>query len=761
MFGAGLEGTGGGRRLVPPWLAYAVAGAVTIVSACIPAYDDAANVIRDAQDADLASVDGVDGADGAVDGGADANDGDAVAERDVDADLGGGDTEIAEVDAETETRVETDASTPDVPSEDTPLNEVSADGDAAAQPDDGPGTTICACPDGYFCDEDGACVDHVCGDGRIDGPEACDPPGACPTSCDDGQVCTADSLVGEASACTARCVFTERTTCAGGDGCCPAGCNAASDGDCSPSCGDGLVSPPERCDPPASCPTSCDDGNACTVDRLFGSAAACSANCSNTPIVVCVPGDGCCPAGCHALNDGDCDPVCGNGVVESPERCDPPSSCPTSCNDNDACTVDTIVGAASECTRRCERTAVTTCRHGDGCCPDGCNVLNDGDCDPDCGNGVIEPGETCDPPGSCPTSCNDGNVCTTDRLTGSASSCTRACTSTAITTCTGPDGCCPSGCNNNNDRDCAPACGNGVVESGETCDPPGSCPTSCNDGNACTTDTATGSAASCTRACGHTPISVCVSGDGCCPAGCNANNDGDCAPVCGNAVIEPGETCDPLYTCPVACDDGVACTADTLDGTACTRQCRSTPISACQGGDGCCPGACSAANDYDCAGDCGGCALDCRNDATWPSGWRYFEDRVLQLTNQRRAGGATCGGVYYPPVGAVTFDARLREAARCHTLDMAMTGVVQHEGSDGSTLLERLDDAGFEPQAAAENLAGGVFTPEDVVAAWMLSAGHCSNLMSSYVTRLGVGYVAWDETLYQRYWTQDFGTPAN
>src|SRR5690606_11476492 len=47
MFGAGLEGTGGGRRLVPPWLAYAVAGAVTIVSACIPAYDDAANVIRD------------------------------------------------------------------------------------------------------------------------------------------------------------------------------------------------------------------------------------------------------------------------------------------------------------------------------------------------------------------------------------------------------------------------------------------------------------------------------------------------------------------------------------------------------------------------------------------------------------------------------------------------------------------------------------------------------------------------------------------
>ncbi len=36
--------------------------------------------------------------------------------------------------------------------------------------------------------------------------------------------------------------------------------------------------------------------------------------------------------------------------------------------------------------------------------------------------------------------------------------------------------------------------------------------------------------------------------NGCCPAGCNANNDPDCQPVCGNGVIEAGEVCDDHNT---------------------------------------------------------------------------------------------------------------------------------------------------------------------------------------------------------------------
>ena len=40
----------------------------------------------------------------------------------------------------------------------------------------------------------------------------------------------------------------------------------------------------------------------------------------------------------------------------------------------------------------------------DGCCPAACNAGTDTDC-AGCGNQRIEPGETCDPPGTCPTSC--------------------------------------------------------------------------------------------------------------------------------------------------------------------------------------------------------------------------------------------------------------------------------------------------------------------------------------------------------------------
>src|SRR6185436_12953729 len=106
---------------------------------------------------------------------------------------------------------------------------------------------------------------------------------------------------------------------------------------------------------------------------------------------------------------------------------------------------------------------------------------------------------------------------------GSNASCNVACTNTPITACAGGDGCCPSACNRNNDSDCAAVCGNGAVESGETCDVAPATPVcsalTCNDGNACTADARTGSNASCNVACTNTSITACTGGDGCCPGG--------------------------------------------------------------------------------------------------------------------------------------------------------------------------------------------------------------------------------------------------
>lgn len=145
---------------------------------------------------------------------------------------------------------------------------------------------------------------RTCGNGVVDAGETCD--GDCPTSCSDGDPCTTDTLTGSAAACNAACSFPAITACAAGDGCCPAGCTSATDGDCGgpTTCGNGVLDPGETCD--GDCPISCDDGDACTADELIGSAAACNATCRHTTIPICTGGDGCCPAGCTSGNDPDC-----------------------------------------------------------------------------------------------------------------------------------------------------------------------------------------------------------------------------------------------------------------------------------------------------------------------------------------------------------------------------------------------------------------------------------------------------------------------
>ncbi len=92
---------------------------------------------------------------------------------------------------------------------------------------------------------------------------------------------------------------------------------------------------------------------------------------------VCQAGDACCAPGCHANNDGDCQPVCGNGVVERDELCD--GNCPTSCPAA-GCQLKSLEGGGT-CRARCVNAALQTmCRSQDQCCPSGCTNLTDGDC---------------------------------------------------------------------------------------------------------------------------------------------------------------------------------------------------------------------------------------------------------------------------------------------------------------------------------------------------------------------------------------------
>jgi cysteine-rich repeat protein len=255
----------------------------------------------------------------------------------------------------------------------------------------------------------------------------------------------------------------------------------------------------------------------------------------------------CCPPG---VPQQDCDPRCGDGRVNGAEKCDTAiapgadGACPSACPKLDACTPQVLMG--EQCSATCVAMPITTVGPRDGCCPAGANQQQDRDCKAVCGNGVQESGETCDPGNaSCPA-CQPQDKCTVAKPSGAAESCNLACNFTQRTECKNDDGCCPNGCTSQNDSDCSPSCGNGVLENGELCDNGSDkpCPSSCDDKDPCTKDSLSGSAASCTADCKHSKITGVQDGDACCPDGANASTDSDCSPRCGNWSVEPGEECD-------------------------------------------------------------------------------------------------------------------------------------------------------------------------------------------------------------------------
>lgn len=165
----------------------------------------------------------------------------------------------------------------------------------------------------------------------------------------------------------------------------------------------------------------------------------------------------------------------------------------------------------------------------------------------------------------------------------------------------------------------APACGNGMLDPDEKCDPAipapndGVCPTlaDCDDHNPCTTDAVGGSAAGCSAECTHTFVTACGPADGCCPSGCAPVSDGDCSATCGNGSVDGLESCDKAIpanmpgACPTTCPPKSACTSYALIGDAdnCTARCVANTTTTCSGAlvsDGCCPPGCSLLSDGDC-----------------------------------------------------------------------------------------------------------------------------------------------------------------
>lgn len=143
--------------------------------------------------------------------------------------------------------------------------------------------------------------------------------------------------------------------------------------------------------------------------------------------------------------------------------------------------------------------------------------------------------------------------------------------------------------------------------------------------------------------------------------------------------------------------------------------------------------------------------LVCPGLGPWSAQAAQFEAEVLALVNVARARGARCGQTAYGARAPLQPRDALTCVARAYAQRMHDRGFFSHTGDDGSTVTDRIDAAGIAWRAVGENIAEGRATPQDVVASWLDSPGHCTNILGDFA-QLGVGYV-------EGVWVQDFVAP--
>lgn len=128
------------------------------------------------------------------------------------------------------------------------------------------------------------------------------------------------------------------------------------------------------------------------------------------------------------------------------------------------------------------------------------------------------------------------------------------------------------------------------------------------------------------------------------------------------------------------------------------------------------------------------------------------KQEMLDQVNRLRASGCNCGRKYMPPVKPLTWNLRLEKAALAHAKDMEINDFFDHHGSNGSSVGDRADKAGYAWQSVGENIAWGYGSFKETLLGWKDSPGHCRNIMNPSYTEMGVASTG-------DFWVQDFGRP--
>lgn len=108
---------------------------------------------------------------------------------------------------------------------------------------------------------------------------------------------------------------------------------------------------------------------------------------------------------------------------------------------------------------------------------------------------------------------------------------------------------------------------------------------------------------------------------------------------------------------------------------------------------------------------------------------------------------------------ALTIDPALMMAARNHALDLAQIDDVSHYGTDGTSPVDRVFNAGYSGIQTGENVSAGQRDIDEVIDGWLESASHRKTLLMREARHIGVALAYDPTTTYRTFWTLVIAEP--
>jgi uncharacterized protein YkwD len=124
-----------------------------------------------------------------------------------------------------------------------------------------------------------------------------------------------------------------------------------------------------------------------------------------------------------------------------------------------------------------------------------------------------------------------------------------------------------------------------------------------------------------------------------------------------------------------------------------------------------------------------------------------YVSELISLINQARSSAN---------LPALTINSQLMAAAQGHSSDMACNNFIDHAGSDGSWIGDRLLRAGYPANTYYSEIIA-IGTPRDAMSQWQADVPHWNAVLDPSVKEIGAGYAYYQSSDFNGYITVDMG----